>query len=167
MTKKEKYGYNYVQFTVSNGFKKEIEEYSEECGFKTNSDFIRAAIREKINRIENPNLTKINAINTVNPAFLEQIQKNTQKTLELQNLTLDRIKIFNEMKEILNLIKSYSVKELKTETEKIKNLLKAHKQLNIKQIADKTNLDEKTIIEIIANSEEFELDINTGRFKLL
>lgn len=165
MTKKEKYGYNYVQFTVSDDFKQSIEAYSEECGFKTNSDFIRAAIREKIDRIENPIPIQNRALN---PALFEQITKNTQKTLELQDLILKRLNIFNEMKEILTLIKEYSVKDLTKESKNIENLLKAHKQLSIKQIAEKTNINEKTVIEIIAaNDDKFELDIDSGRFKLL
>jgi len=163
MTKKEKYGYNYIQFTVTDDFKDEIEKYSEKCGFKTNSDFIRAAIREKIYRFENPTIMQNN---TINPAFLEQITKNTKKSIELQNLTLKRLNIFNEMKDILELIKKYSVKVLSDEAETVKSLLRAHKQLNVKQLANKSNLDQKLIIEIISVNDDIELDMKTGRFRL-
>jgi Arc/MetJ-type ribon-helix-helix transcriptional regulator len=165
MTKKDKYGYNYIQFTATKEFKERIEHYRDECGFRTNSDFIRAAIREKIHRFENP--TAMQAANTnINPALIEKITKSAQKTVELQELTLKRLSIFNEMRDILDLIKKYSIEDLTDEAEKIKNLLRAHKQLNIKQLAEKSNLGEKLIIEIISINNDIELDMKSGRFRL-
>jgi len=167
-TKKEKYGYNYIQFTVSEDFKTQIENAAKDCGFKTNSDFIRAAIREKIDKLENPNQS-VNLSNTLNPELIRQISKNTKKALELEQKILQRLKTFNEIKNDLELVKKHSVvKDLKIETNKIVNLLKAHNSLKINKIAEKTNVEESIVLKIISSRDDlFELDIKSGGFKLI
>lgn len=162
-TKKEKYGYNYIQITVTDEFKKEIEKYSRECGFSSNSNFIRACIREKIRGIENPMGFRLNA---VDPMILEELKETNRKIDELKNLTKNRNHIGMEMNNILDLIRKFSVRDLSKEAEIIENLLKAHKQLSVKKISDNANLDERLVIEIIANNDNIELDVKTGRFKL-
>ncbi len=76
------------------------------------------------------------------------------------------MKIFDEMKADLDLIKKYSLKQgLTAETKKIMNLLKAHKSLTIKQIIDKTNFDKDLIFQIVSSDKRFKLNMN-GRIEL-
>ena len=165
---KKNYEYEYEHFTVTKEFKKEIEEYTKKSGFTTKSDFIRDAIKEKIERIKNP--TKVNTSGPqINSAFFNEITKNSRKMIELQEITVDKLKNFNEIQEILQLIQKYSIRtDLQKETNKIENLLKARANLSIEQIADKLDLDINLVKDIMAanNNKQFKLNIKTGRWIL-
>jgi len=81
-----------------------------------------------------------------NPIILEQLTQNTKKIIELQELTLERTKIFNEMNKTLDLIQQYSIKtDLKKEKLTVINLFKSHKSLTPKEIIDKTNFNQEIV----------------------
>jgi len=162
---RKKYKYKFIQFTVSEGLRKDIEVFTEKSTFTTISDFVRNAVEEKIRKLKNPEQLQ-SKILEVNPAIVEQYLKNSQKYNSLEEKILERMKIFDEMKADLDLIKKYSLKQgLTSETTKIMNLLKAHKSLTIKQIIDKTNFDKDLIFQIVSNDKKFKLNMN-GRIQL-
>ena len=162
---KKKYKYNFIQFSVSEDLRKDIEVYTEKSPFNTISDFVRNAIEEKIRKLKNPKQSQ-SKTREVNPAIMEQYLKNSQKYNNLEEKILERMRIFDEMKADLELIKKYSLKQgLNPETDKIMNLLKAHKSLTIKQIIDKTNYDKDLIFQIVSNDKRFKLNMN-GRIEL-
>jgi len=162
---RKKYKYKFIQFTVSEGLRKDIEVFTEKSTFTTISDFVRNAVEEKIRKLKNPEQLQ-SKILEVNPAIMEQYLKNSQKYNSLEEKILERMKIFDEMKADLDLIKKYSLKQgLTSETTKIMNLLKAHKSLTIKQIIDKTNFDKDLIFQIVSNDKKFKLNMN-GRIQL-
>ena len=162
---RRKYKYKFIQFSVSEDLRKDIEVYTEESTFNTISDFVRNAVEEKIRNLKNPEQLQ-SKTREVNPAIMEQYLKDSQKYNSLEGKILERMKIFDEMKADLDLIKKYSLKQgLTAETTKIMNLLKAHKSLAIKQIIDKTNFDKDLIFQIVSNDKRFKLNMN-GRIEL-
>ena len=95
--------------------------------------------------------------------------KNSKKMIELQEITLDKIKIFSEIQDILQLIKEYSINtNLQNETRKIENLLKVQNNLSIEQISSNLNIDKDIIKDILAtnNNKKFKVDMKTGRWIL-
>ena len=162
---KKKYKYKFIQFSVSEDLRKDIDIYTEKSTFNTISDFVRNAVEEKIRKLKNPEQLK-SKTSEVNPAMMEQYLKNSQKYISLEGKILERMKIFDEMKADLDLIKKYSIKQgLTAETKKIMNLLKAHQSLTIKQIIDKTNFDKDLIFQIVSSDKKFKLNMN-GRMEL-
>ncbi len=165
--KEKKYRYKFIQFSVSDDLKNDIEEWTGKSSFNTISDFVRNAVVEKIRNLKNPKLNQSNLKDSqINASMLEQLTKNTQKLILLQEKTIDRSKIFDEMKADLERIKKFSIKQgLVQESEIIYNLLKAHQSLSQKQIIEKTNLEKDTIFQILSTDDRFKLNIK-GRFCL-
>lgn len=165
-TKERKYSYNYIQFTVSNDLRKDIEEWTEKSSFTTFSDFIRNAVEEKIRRLNNSELYQSKSINQINPAIFNQLLEQSQKSNSLQEKVLEKMRIIDEMRKDLVRIRKYSIQQdLTQETETIINLLKAHKTLSQKQIIEKTNLDKDTVFQIVSTDDRIKLNMN-GRFEL-
>ncbi len=164
--KERKYSYKYIQFTVSNDLRKNIEEWTEKSIFTTISDFIRNAVEEKIRRLKNPELFQSKSNSQINPAIFNQMLKQSEKSNILQEKVLERMRIFDEMRKDLYQIRRFSIKEdLIQETKTIINLLKAHKTLSQKQIIEKTNLDKETVFQIVSTDDRIKLNMN-GRFEL-
>ena len=168
-TKKEKYGYNYIQFTVDDEFKENIEKFTIEAGFKTTSEFVRSAVREKLDRMLYPERFYTSSSNVIDPKYLEQITINTKKIVELEELNQKSINFFAEMKKILEKISKYAIKGLVDEKETISNLFKAHKSLTPEMIIKKTHYDEEIIFSILTElQEENYIKLNTnGRFEII
>jgi len=97
----------FIQVSLSKDEKDKIEK-SAYKKHQSMSDFCRVAIFDHIRRIENPELfnPQINA--QINPIMIEQLMEKTKKIIELQELTLKRTNIMNEMNQTLSLIKKYS-----------------------------------------------------------
>ena len=101
--------------------------------------------------------------------MIEQLIKNTKKMIELQELTLERTNIMNEMNQTLSLIKKYSTqKGLEKERLVILDLFKAHNSLSKQEIIDKTDFDKIIVLSIVSNLNEEKIIKLTsrGRFKL-
>lgn len=160
----KKYIYNYIQFTVSDNLRKDIEEWTEKSPFTTISDFVRNAVEEKIRRLKNPEIIQSN--NQIDPTIFKQILKQSKKVNSLNEKILERMRLFEEMKDDLKLIKKFSnTQDLADENEIIINLLKAHKSLSLKQIIEKTDFDKDTVTQIVSSDERIKLNMN-GRFEL-
>lgn len=133
------------------------------------SDFCRVAIFNHIRRLKNPEVfnQQINA--QINPILIEQLMNNTKKIIELQELTLERTNIMNEMNQTLGLIKRYSTqKGLEKEKMVIIDLFKAHNSLSKQEIIDKTDFDKTIVLSIVSdlNEEKIIKLTSRGRFKL-
>jgi len=158
----------FIQVSLSKDEKDKIEK-SAYKKHQSMSDFCRVAIFDHIRRIENPELfnPQINA--QINPIMIEQLMENTKKMIELQELTLKRTNIMNEMNQTLGLIKKYStLKGLEHERMVIIDLFKAHKSLSKQEIIDKTGFDKTIVIAIVSdlNEEKIITLTSRGRFEL-
>ena len=129
------------------------------------SNICREGIFEYIRKIENP---EILSNTSINPALLEQIRNTTIKTLELQELMLEKTHIINDMNKTLDSIYSVSIKPTPIEKELVLNLFKGFKSLNPKEIIDKTNLKKELVFSILSELRSDNLIKLTlkGRFKL-
>lgn len=157
-----------IQIYVPEKKKEEIESVANDLETSI-SEFIRQAINKEIRRIKYPE--KFQPTNQqINPLILEQISKNTKKNLELSELMAQRQNKFDGLMESFDLIQLYITPEeldaLKDDIKEIRNMLTAHKALNIKEIVEKTGIMNKKITKIVSNRSMFKYDISTERFSL-
>lgn len=158
----------FIQVSLSKEEKYGIENSAKEK-HQSMSDFCRVAIFDHIRRLKNPEVfnQQINA--QINPIMIEQLMKNTKKMIKLQELTLERTNVMNEMNQTLSLIKKYSTqKGLEKERSVIIDLFKAHNSLSKQEIIDKTGFDKAIVLSIVSdlNEEKIIKLTSRGRFKL-
>ena len=163
----QEYKYKYLQITIDESFKREIKEYAKKADCKTVSDFVRIALKEKIQRMKHPETFLQNQNqNSIDPALIMELTQNTQKLIKLQELQLEKTKLIEEMREDLNRISKFALKGLKEERKRIWNLFQSHDSLSIKEIIDKTNYDEDIVFSIVSQfQKEKKIRMqNNGRF---
>ena len=152
----------HVAFTPSEVDK--IKQYSDHYNM-TDSEFIRQAINDKIMRIENPE--SFNKAN--NEELTRQLLKNQELMLREQKLMKDKLSavnnIRNGVKSISSLLSDGTLKEnLDLKKEKLLNTMKGHnKAFTPKELESLTNIDVKTILLILSQSEEVKMN-NNGRW---
>lgn len=129
------------------------------------SNLMRIAVFEYIRKLENPETF---SQTTINPVLLEQIEKNTKKILEKQEIQAERQNILEEMRNTLTLIKDLTLKPDPEVKGIILNLFKAYNSLNPKEIIEKTNLDKEIVFSVISElqTENMIEMTSKGRFKL-
>ncbi|MFX1256772.1 MAG: hypothetical protein ACFFAN_02855 [Promethearchaeota archaeon] len=168
---KKKYKYNFIQFSVSDAEKKEIEKFVEKSPVKTITDFVRQAVFEKIRNIKHPQLNSTNQSNSIDfKILIEKINKIGER----QKIMQENLSIINQMDHRLALIQKYSAKnDLTNETKTVMSLFKSHKSLSIKEIIDLTKMDDEIIFSIINQLRESidnlkpKIKMNSnGRFQL-
>lgn len=161
------YKYKYLQITIQEDFKKEIKKYAKKADCNTVSDFVRIALKEKIQRMKHPEkFLKNQNTNSIDPALIMQLTQNTQKLIKLQELNLEKTTLIEKMREDLNRISKFAVKGLKEERKRIWNLFQSHNSLSIKEIIDKTGFDEDIVFSIVSEfQKENKIRMkNNGRF---
>lgn len=162
-----------VHIAFTEDEKTEIKKFADVAN-TTSSEWIRQAIRDKIRRIEKPELNNQSSSTHISHELLLKISEDTQKLLELQNEKENREEIHKNLLETSEAIqieyKRLKDKGLMSNLSKergiIKKLLKGHNSLTPKQIIDMTNIKSEKVIFIITNSEQFKLNITSGRYSL-
>lgn len=172
----KEYHYSYIQFTVSDEDKKLIEEYTEKSGLNTLSKFIREAVNEKIarmNQSESIVKTKDDRNSSISLEQIEKIidkrlkQRNEDLEIQLNKLIDENQRLFHSLFKNFELIQTYvNQDEIKHQSDKIANLLKAHKSLTQQEIMDLTDLSFKESFKILSNTKRFKLNTTTGRWSL-
>jgi len=154
---KKDYKYKFIQFSVSDDQKELIEKWTENSNYNTTSDFVRTIVLDFIRNKEHPELKSNNS----QKGLIERMIEIGKTQIKLQEKTLERINIFEEMKRDLELIKKYSDHiDFTVEAEAIYNLLKSHKCLTLKQIVEKTGLDKDISLQVLSNDNRFKLNMN-------
>ena len=149
--KGKKYKYNFIQFSVSDKFKGEIEKVAGNGGFTTVSDFIRDAIKDKIRRIEHPEIFNESKTGIDNDKM--------KKLLEISGITSEKIddvlSRFDKIEKIernLQVLFNLENREILEEKEKeVIELLQEHKVLFPKKIMELTNINRKELYAIISD----------------
>lgn len=154
----------FIQISLSQEEKDNIKEYAKQT-HSSMSNFIRDAIFRRIENLENPKDNQTNNLSQINPGIIEELKKDTKRIIELQELTLERTNLMNEMNNTLRLIKKFSIKADSTAKDTIINLFKAHNTLTPKDIIDKTKLDKEIVFSIISELHEADLIELTPRGK--
>ena len=154
---KKDYKYKFIQFSVSDDQKELIEKWTENSNYNTTSDFVRTVVFDFIRNKEHPELKSNNS----QKGLIERMIEIGKTQIKLQEKTLERINIFEEMKRDLELIKKYSDHiDFTVEAEAIYNLLKSHNCLTLKQIVEKTGLDKDISLQVLSNDNRFKLNMN-------
>jgi len=132
----------HIAFTIEE--KEQIRNYAKESN-TTISEFIRQSVFDKILRIENP--SKFGNVSSFEDQFKE-IKELQLKQIKLEELSFERIKNLNGVKESLKeLAPLVNEQELKKHANTIISLLKTHKSLSIDKIELLLNLDKDMIIQ--------------------
>jgi len=160
------YAYKYIQFTLSPKEKEKIEEFAEQKGYRTTSDFVRRTLFDHIRREENPELFIDNENGSINPLLLERISENITKVLENQEFILQREDVIDEIKNmVFEMHKLAEMESMSQEREMIIELLEQHQSLSLRQIQEQTGLAEDVVFKILSDLNIFKIT-TTGRFAL-
>jgi hypothetical protein len=159
----------FIKFAVTKSEKENYIKYAKKVFNPSNfnlSEFVRLAIREKIRRIENPNVFQKKG--NLNPEMIDRLRKNTDLLKDLKEKQLKDQKIYNELKETLQLIANFNNPPSKEERDQVINLFKAFGELNYKELIEKTGFNkEKTLSIVSILRDEGLLRLKpTGRFIL-
>lgn len=159
-----------------------IKDHSQ-AGGMTQSEFIRQAVNEKINKIRNPELVKpiFNQIDSISPDLIDKLIKHTNDTVKKQGDTIskqekmiknliERMDVVSNMIKVLEQIKTIpSNQDLSKETKIIIDMFKKrNKNLSVMDIINDSNLEQVEIVKILTNKENnlFKFNISTGRWSL-
>jgi len=172
-TKNKELRVKQIHITFTEKQKEKIEQFAEASN-KNVRDFIRDSVFEKIRTIEFPEQFKQTNIDQIDPDTLEEIKRNMEKSLELQKFMNERLNIAENIESIVQAInEQYSklrrknlISEFSKESELIIDLLKTHKSLTLDQISKMINLDIDDVLLILNTSNQFKLNITTGRYEL-
>ena len=150
-----------IRVSLPKELKDKLESVKEH-GYSTISEFVRESIRDKLRRIEHPELYA----GSNDPKLLEKIYKITQQQKELleENL-LHKTEINGNMKYLSDRING-SYKQLYSE--KIITLLKEFGNLRIEQISSKLDIDENEVLKALAflqQKDQVKLNHKNGGFE--
>ena len=163
MVDNTKYGYKYIQFTVTSSEKQLIEKYVNKERFKTLSDFMRRLVFDHIRKQENPELFLSTDDSNISPILLEKISKNIQ---ELQEIVAQRGDALEDVRKmVVEMHKIVEANALAKEREAIIKVLEKHTSLSLRQIEDETKLPEDVVFKIITDLNVFKIN-SSGRFAL-
>lgn len=162
-----------IHITFTEKEKVKIRQFAESSN-KNIRDFIRDAVMEKIRSLEHPEQFKQTNIDQIDPDTLEEIKKNIEISIELQKITNERLTIADNIESITEAIKEeYDklkkknlISDFSKEANLIVDLLKDRKSLTPEQISKMINLDIDDILLILNTSNQFKLNITTGRYEL-
>lgn len=137
-------------------------------------DFIRDTVLEKIRTTEFPEQFKQTNIEQIDPKILEEIKRNIETSIELQKLTNKRLNIAEDIESTIQAIKEEynklkkknQISDFSKESKLIIDLLKTHKSLTPEQISKMINLEIDNILLMLNTSNQFKLNITTGRYEL-
>ena len=123
---------------------------------------------------EFPEQFKQSNIEQIDPKTLEEIKRNMEKSLELQEQMNDRLNIAENIESITKAIKDqYNklkkknlISDFSKESNLIIDLLKGRKSFTPEQISKMINLDIDEIFLILNVDNRFKLNITTGRYEL-
>jgi len=162
-----------IHITFTEKEKEKIKQFAESSN-KNIRDFIRDSVFETIRMLEHPEQFKQTNIDQIDPGTLEEIRRNMEKSLELQKLMNERLNIAENIESITKAIKEqYNklkrknlISDFSKESNLIVDLLKDRKSLTLDQISKMINLDIDDILLILNTSNQFKLNITTGRYEL-
>lgn len=170
---KEELRVKQVHITFTEKEKEKINQFANDSN-KNIRDFIRDSIFEKIRSIEHPELFKQSNIEQIDPNTLEEIKWKIEKSIKLQEQMNERLKIAENIESIIKAIKEQYNKLKKKdlidnfskESNLIVDLLTDHKSLTLEQISKMINFDIDDILLILNTSNQFKLNITTGKYQL-
>ncbi|MBA7603902.1 hypothetical protein ES703_11020 [subsurface metagenome] len=158
----------WINFQATETFKRNLTEYKEKLNIKQ-SDFIRQAIREKIERIDNPN-SSANIDYEIIETIIEKKLGDKQIDEKLNILLKQREDLPKILKELRRTIfELTTIQESQIKTNIIVDYIKKGAK-SIKEIMDYAGYDKKTILSLIHNLEENEIvkyNIINGRVEYI
>jgi len=162
-----------IHITFTEKEKEKIKRFAESSN-KNIRDFIRDSVFETIRMIEHPEQFKQTNIEQIDPKTLEEIKRNMEISLKLQEQMNKRLNIAENIESNIQAIKEqYSILKEKNlisdfskESNLIVDLLKDRRSFTPEQISKMINLDIDDILLILNTSNQFKLNITTGRYEL-
>lgn len=135
-----------------------VDKYVEECNYPTRTEFIRQAIFDKINRIENPELFMTKTTNNGRISeFLEEVKANNEQQKEI----LKKLGILDEIQENLGILQTLTNRpEIEKNKKIVIELLKKHKHLKPLKIMELSKLASHEVYDVISDNSLFIININ-------
>lgn len=159
----------WINFQATETFKKSLTKYKEKLNIKQ-SDFIRQAIREKIERIDNPNsftnIVDYDIIETIIEKKLGDKQIGEKLNILIKQRE-DLPKILKELRRTI--FELTTIQESQIKTDIIVDYIKKGAK-SIKEIMDYTGYDKIIVLSLIHKLEENEIvkyNVINGRVKYI
>jgi Arc/MetJ-type ribon-helix-helix transcriptional regulator len=160
-----------MHITLTKALKDKIKEIKANSSYSTISDFVREAIREKIRRMENPELFNTSKAPSYTQEYMEEIKSTSLENNKLVKLMLEKMKTLNEIDKTTYSLKNLTLNGLGKEnwelkTEKIYNTLVKYGELSVREIKEKTGFN-RIVVDILnakSNEHLFKMNINNGKW---
>ena len=144
--------------SISESEKLRVKEIADQSNMSI-SEFIRQAINDKINRIDNPEID--NAISRDDSMILDYLRKHDKKLTEMEKLLRQRMSNGKVIKNSLEEIKArVNHKKLEILKRRIVSTLEEHGSLRPKEIKEFTDIEVHDIYEVISDDSTFGFDNN-------
>ena len=135
-----------------------IDKYVDNGNYPTRTEFIRQAIFEKINRIENPDLYMTK---TTNNDKISEFLDEVRVTNEQQKEILKKFTVLNEIQDTLGILQTLTKRPEIEKNEKIViELLKKHEHLKPLRIMELSKLASHEVYDVISNKILFIINLN-------
>lgn len=162
-----------IHITFTEKEKEKIKRFAKSSN-RSIRDFIRYSVFDKIRMIEHPEQFKQTNIDQIDPKTLEEIKRKMEISIELQEQMNERLNIAENIESTTQAIKEqYSILKEKNlisdfskESNLIADLLKDRRSFTPEQISKMIDLDIDDILLILNTSNQFKLNIITGRYEL-
>ncbi|HDZ16647.1 hypothetical protein LCGC14_0666470 [marine sediment metagenome] len=150
--------------SISENEKKQVKKYAK-ADNTTISEFIRQAIFDKIGRIENPEIEKLNSKDDT--LILKEISKLDKKFSGMEKILRERLSNGKVIKSTLEEIKSrVNHEKMEYEKQQIIEALKKHGSMRPKELNELTGIEVHAIYKIISDDISFKFDMTVGRIEL-
>ncbi|KKN33651.1 hypothetical protein LCGC14_0801440 [marine sediment metagenome] len=150
-----------LHITISRGLKDKLEAMKGKSTYSTITGFVREAIRDKLRRMENPNIFNPG----INPETLDKIYKlQLEQNILLKANMNHKTTINGNMKELGKRLKGQQVELYK---DRIVSILKQQGSLRVEGISDHTDIEVDEIIKVLTVLQELgkvELNMKNGRW---
>ncbi len=135
-----------------------IDKYVDDGNFPTRTEFIRRAIYDKIDRIDNPEVFMTKTVNNGRIfEFLEEVRANNEQQKEI----LKTLPILNEIQQTLGVLQTLTKRpEIEKNKKIVIELLKEHTHLKPLKIMELSKLASYEVYDVISDNSLFIININ-------
>lgn len=135
-----------------------IDKYVDEGNYPTRTEFIRQAIFDKFNRIENPDVFMTKTINNGEISdFLEEVRTNNEQLKKIFKI----LPTLHEIQQTLGILQTLTKQpEIEKNKKIVIELLKKHKHLKPLKIMEMSKLASHEVYDVISDDSLFIININ-------
>jgi ribosome-associated translation inhibitor RaiA len=155
-----------IHFAYTTDEKEKLESIAEDSNLSI-SEFIRQAIKDKIRKIENPDIFQENVKLEVDHKKLKEILEISGMNAQKIDLLINKMEILEKIENTFKILDKYVNRPaLEQKEQMIVGLLQEHGELKLNKMIDLSGFSKEEIYDIISNTQKFGINIKSGGIKL-